>query len=467
MAPSSPVPSAPVVDAPRRVETFERRSTETIPLAERRGRPRSLAWTWTAPNLEFATVFVGVLATQVFGLSFAQAVVAVVVGNGLAALTHGVLSARGPAVGVPQMVLGRSAFGHRGNALPSALMSLMAGFGWFAVNSVSGAFALSALLGWGALPCLVVVVALQIAVAALGHDLVHLFERWASIPLAVVFAVVVVLTLLHADLGATPAQPGGTGGFVLAAATAYGYTVGWNPYATDYTRYLPPGTGRAAGWFAGAGLFVSCTVLMLAGAASVSIAGATSDNPTQAFTSHLPSALAHVTLLAIALGAVCANVLNVYSGSMAFLAMGFSRLARNRAAVPVAFGVVGFLLAWAGLGDAGEAYENFLLLIAYWIAPWLGVVLVDQLARRGDDLQPVLHDRSWSNPSGVVAMLAGLVVSVVLFADQAVYVGPVAKAVPGLGDVTVVVGFVLAAVLAAVLPRPATPVATTPVPTAD
>ena len=122
-------------------ETLEKRSTETIPLSERRGRPLNLAWTWSAPNLEFATIFVGVLSTLVFGLTFWQAAAAILLGNGLAALSHGVLSARGPRVGVPQMVLGRTAFGYRGNIVPATLMSVMAGFGWFAVNSVSAAFA--------------------------------------------------------------------------------------------------------------------------------------------------------------------------------------------------------------------------------------------------------------------------------------------------------------------------------------
>jgi len=438
---------------PVRTETLEKRSTETIPLDERRGRPLNLAWTWSSPNLEFATIFVGVLATQVFGLSFWQAAAALLLGNGLAAVSHGVLSARGPGVGVPQMVLGRTAFGYLGNLLPSALMSVMAGFGWFAVNSVSAAFALSALTGLPALVCLVGVVVVQIAIAALGHDLVHLFERYAAIVLAVVFAVVTVLTFTRADYSVVPATPGGTGGFILAAATAWGYTAGWNPYATDYTRYLRPGTGAAAGRAAGLGLFASTSVLMLAGAASVFVPGAVSDNPTEAFTSHLPTLLGDVTLLAIALGAICANILNVYSGSMAFLSMGFTALTRRRAVVPIAFGTVGFLLAWAGLSDAGHAYEQFLLVIAYWIAPWLGVVLVDQFARRGQDLQPLLHTRAFRNPSGLIALVVGIVVSVVLFANQEIYVGPVAAAAPGIGDLTALVGFVLAAVVYAVLPK--------------
>src|SRR6266700_6451635 len=39
---------------------------EFIPLNERHGRPVQLFWTWTSPNMEFATIFVGVLAVVVF-----------------------------------------------------------------------------------------------------------------------------------------------------------------------------------------------------------------------------------------------------------------------------------------------------------------------------------------------------------------------------------------------------------------
>ena len=41
--------------------TVEPGGAEFIPLHERHGKPMQLFWTWTSPNLEFATVFVGVL----------------------------------------------------------------------------------------------------------------------------------------------------------------------------------------------------------------------------------------------------------------------------------------------------------------------------------------------------------------------------------------------------------------------
>ena len=50
----------------------------------------------------------------------------------------------------------------------------------------------------------------------------------------------------------------------------FGYAAGWNPYASDYTRYLAPDTRKASvALFAGLGVFVSCTLLEIAGAAVV------------------------------------------------------------------------------------------------------------------------------------------------------------------------------------------------------
>jgi purine-cytosine permease-like protein len=162
-----------------KIVAVEPGGNERVADADRHGRPRQLFWTWTSPNMEFATIFVGVLAVEVFGLTFGQAVAAIVLGNVLAAVAHGLLSARGPSAGVPQMVLGRLAFGYRGNVLPSALMTITSGFGWFAVNSVSASFALASLTGASPVLWLVIVVLVQIAVAYLGHNLVQAFERWA------------------------------------------------------------------------------------------------------------------------------------------------------------------------------------------------------------------------------------------------------------------------------------------------
>ncbi|MDP9166932.1 MAG: cytosine permease, partial [Actinomycetota bacterium] len=404
-----------------------------------------------------ATVFVGVLAVAVYGMTFWQAVAGIVIGTGLGAAAHFLLSARGPLHGVPQMVLGRLAFGFKGNAVPAVLMSVTAGVGWFATNSVSGAYALAALFGIGPLVGLIIIVLLQTAFAFFGHNLVQAFEKYSFPVLAVIFAVAsfAILTKSHFGAPALPDGVGGLGGFLLTVGTAFGYAAGWTPYAADYTRYLPSTVSTArTGLFASAGLFLSCVVLEVVGAASVTIGPALSENPTEAFTGELASPIAKATLLAIAIGAIAANSINIYSGAMAFVTIGVkipSHVAR--AVVTVFFGVAGFLVAWWALPDAAQSYEAFLLIIAYWIGPWLGTVFADQYLRRGQRIAGILYDRSYANWGGLAAFVIGLVASVLLFSNQEKYVGVVAKALPQLGDVTFFVGFLIAGAAYLVLCR--------------
>jgi nucleobase:cation symporter-1, NCS1 family len=431
-----------------RIVAVELGGNEFIAEADRHGKPSQLFWTWTSPNLEFATIFVGVLAVAVYGMSFWQAVAGIVIGTGLGALAHYFLSARGPLHGVPQMVLGRMAFGFKGNAVPAVLMSVTAGVGWFATNSVSGAYALAALFGIGPLVGLVIIVLVQTAFAFFGHNLVQAFEKYSFPVLAVIFAIasVVILTKSHVGAPALEGGVGGLGGFLLTVGTAFGYAAGWTPYAADYTRYLPSTVSTArTGLFASAGLFLSCAVLEIVGAASVTIGPALSENPTEAFTGELASPLAKATLLAIAIGAIAANSINIYSGAMAFVTIGVKLPAHiARALVTVFFGVAGFLVAWWALPDAAANYESFLLIIAYWIGPWLGVLFADQYLRRGQTIAGFLYDRSYANWNGLLSFVIGLVVSVVLFANQVKFTGYIAKAVPQLGDIAFFVGFLLA-----------------------
>jgi NCS1 family nucleobase:cation symporter-1 len=437
-----------------RVTAVEPGGAGFIPLDERHGRPLQLFWTWMSPNFEFATIFVGVLAAAVFTTSFGTAVATIVLGTALGSATHGILSSRGPSMGVPQMVLSRIGFGYRGNILPAGINSLVAGIGWFAVNSVSGALALATLTKLPDLLCLVIVVLAQVAVAFFGHNLVHAFERYAFPVLAIIFLItsVVMLTKGHYG-GKTPGVVGGVGGFLISVGATFGYAAGWNPYATDYTRYMKPDTSRVAtGVWAGLGVFISCTLLEIVGAASATIATKAGLNPTAAFTSHLPTWLADLTLLAIALGAISANAINIYSGSMSFLALGINLPSHiRRAIVSGVFGVLGFLLAWTGLHDAGEKYENFLLIISYWIGPWLAVYLTDWLLRRGKRVDGFLYDKKHNPYSGVIAMAIGMGLSIWLFSNQSDYVGLVPKHWPSFGDIAFEVGFVVSALVYAVL----------------
>jgi nucleobase:cation symporter-1, NCS1 family len=429
-----------------KIAVIEPGGAEFIPLSERHGKPTQLFWTWMSPNFEFATVFVGVICVLFFGLSFWQAVAAIVLGTVLGSATQAALSARCPQYGVPQMILSRISFGYWGNALPAGINAIIAGVGWFAVNSVSGALALNTLLHLNKYACLVIIVAAQIAIALYGHNLVHLFEKVAFPLLAVAFVLGAIYTFSNGHYGGH--GTGGFGGFTVSLAASFGYACGWNPYAADYTRYMAPDTPkRATALWAGLGVAISCIFLEVVGAASATIVTSSSLTPTAAFTSPYPTLVRDLVLLAIALGAVAANVLNIYSGAMSFTTLGIRiPLKFRRALIAGVFGVAGFIVAAIGLNDI-DKYENFLLIIAYWIGPWLAVFFVDQLINRGNHAA-VLYDTKHKNLAGPTAMLVGMVVSIGLFANQPPrFTAYFPKHHPKIGDLTFEVGFVVTVVV--------------------
>jgi purine-cytosine permease-like protein len=360
----------------------------------------------------------------------------------------------------------RGAFGFLGNVLPAGLNAFTGAFGWFIVNSVSGAFAIQALLPSLSIPfwlAFLVIVIAQVLIATLGHNLIHVFERWALPLLGVVFTLACVFIFIHGNYGvgfnskAPLAFGGDLGGWILTFTAAFGYAVGWNPYAADYTRYLPPSTNRTmVGFWAGFGVLISCIVLELAGAVLATVSGtkwSPADIPTAQLQRAMPDPIYYLTLLAIAVGAVAANAINIYSGTMSLVAIGIREMGmtvrQRRALLAIVAGVIGF---FGGLylesKGVSEQYTNFLLLISYWIAPWLAVVLVDYWLRRGDyGDESIFYDTKHQRWQGFVAMAVGLVVSVWLFANNAIYTGPVPNGNPQIGDITFIVGFVISGAL--------------------
>ena len=452
-------------DYGEKVATVEPGGVEFIALKERHGKPMDVFFVWLSPNLEFATVFVGVIAIQLFGLNFAEAATSILVGTALGSITHAIVSSWGPKFGVPMMVESRGAFGFLGNILPAGLNAFTGAFGWFIVNSVSGAFALQALFPSANLPfalTFAIIVVAQVIVATLGHNLIHFFERWSLPLLGIVFLVAVVFIFGKGNYGVAfnPKAPlafgGDAGGWILSFTAAFGYAAGWNPYGSDYTRYMPPTVDRRmVGVWAGLGVFISCLVLELAGAALVTVKGFDPNGiPTAQLQHGMPDVVYYLTLLCIAIGAIAANAINIYSGTMSLVAVGIRELGltlrQRRAALAVLAGVIGYaggLIFQAQVAPGGK-YESFLLLISYWIAPWLAVVFVDYWLRKGDyGDESIFYNTAWNRWQGVVAMAIGLVLSVWLFASNSLYVGYVAFNYPQFGDLTFVVGFVVSAVL--------------------
>jgi NCS1 family nucleobase:cation symporter-1 len=308
---------------------------------------------------------------------------------------------------------------------------------------------------------------------------------------------------------------GPTGGFIITIGLALSYAFGWMPFASDYSRYLPKATKPSRIiWWTALGMFIPCLVLEWMGALTVSIAmpAATAANPANAIAFLMPGPLAQVALLAIAAGTACANALNIYSGAMSALVIKVERSPLMRAgiaalifggvtagvlvvanstlasdkesqiAIPevagaailvaavvagavrfrlrrwqaaIVVGVLGGLLATGGSNPSAAAaqYSNFLLLLSYWIGPWVAVVLVDWFFKhRGSYELRALYDQSSTIRVGTIAWIVGLGVSIP-FMNQSWFVGPIPSAHPQLGDVSYLVSFVVAGSIYAIFGR--------------
>jgi len=478
---------------------------EFVTPAQRHGSPRQLFGLWFSANAEIATWMVGVFAVALYGTSLPGAIIGLVAGNLLGFALLGVLATFGPRYGVPQMVASRLAFGRYGNALPAAL-SFLAGVGWFAINSVFGAYALETITHFPYPIALAVMLLAQIVLAVYGYNLIHWFERVSVALLAAGFALLGYVTFMRADWHAAfnthaPFASGGeTGGIILATALGFSYATGWVPCASDYSRYLPESSDpRRIWWYAFAGCALPCIALEIMGAATVTAVHGINfaqASPTQAIASLLGSGpMATAVLLTVVLGTLTANCMNLYSGAMAALVVKFPNpawraplltglifaalsaatlaLAHTKPIVTVAFGlavgvvitlvarfrlqrwraalivgVLGALLASGGghPDQTAKLYTNFLLLLSYWASPWAAVVFIDWLTRRTAKTRAADFEAGPRVRAGTYAWVAGLAASLP-FWNQAWYTGPFAGAFPQLGDLSYYVGFAVAATI--------------------
>ncbi|MBV9440992.1 MAG: cytosine permease, partial [Candidatus Eremiobacteraeota bacterium] len=309
-----------------------------------------------------------------YGTSLRGAALGIIAGNVLAYCVIGLLSRDGPRFGLPQMVVSRRAFGRDGNLLP-AVLAFLAGVGWFAVDSVFGAQALAALAHLGYAAALALLLAAQIALAILGYNAIHAFERLAAILLPLGFVVIAAATVSAVRLDAgfdahAPFAAGGEGaGIIFSAALAFAYAVGWGPAASDYARYLPAATNaRAVAAFAFAGGFVPSTILELLGAGAARAAhapGIASATPAETvrLLAHGSTAVAAIGLATVLIGTVSANLLNLYSGSLAALVAWDPRRRLTQAAYAGAI-LVALTLAVLAAARANDPSARFSLLTA-------------------------------------------------------------------------------------------------------
>ncbi len=382
---------------------IEKVGIEHISEDQRHGSPGRIFTLWFGANLTIADFVIGVLCvlpspSYGFGLTVSQAIPILLVGNLLGGLFVGIACSMGPTLGYPQMMSSRASFGRFGNYIPGAL-NWFSTVGWFTVNTILAVFALQVIFpGANFILGATAYVVIQAVIAIYGHDFIHLFEKVMSVVLGLLFLTIFAITLpsLGTALSYVPvgaAGPLSLGALGIVLVASFSYLMSWSPYASDYSRYLPVSASKPRILaFALAGGAASSFAVEVVGALVGSITPSQSQASYFGGLNSAVGAFGWVAMVTLILGAFAADALNLYTNSLTALVLDVKTSRAKTVAVGAA---VGLMIA-VTVGEQFEPfYESFLLLLSYWIMPWLAIIIVDFFVARKTSVEGAASPRSF------------------------------------------------------------------------
>jgi nucleobase:cation symporter-1, NCS1 family len=387
---------------------IEANGINVISDAQRKGRPRDLFWPWFAANVSVLGLSYGSFVLG-FGISFGQALVAGLVGIVVSFLFCGFIAVAGKRGSAPTMVLGRAAFGVRGNKLPSVISWLLT-VGWETVLIILATLATATVfdrLGWGGgtatkVIALIVVTALTIFGGVMGFDLIMRMQSVITIVTGVLTIAFIALVADKIHWHAVAAIPSGSAEKLIGALVFMmtGFGLGWVNAAADYSRYLPRrSSGRAVVWWTTVGSSVAPIVLLVFGlllaGSSASLSSAIGADPIGALTTLLPTWFLVPFAIVAVLGLVGGSVLDIYSSGLALLTLGLRIPRYAAAAIDGVVMILGTIYVVFIAKNFLNQFEGFLITLGVPIAAWCGVMLADIALRRRDYSEADLY-----NPAG-------------------------------------------------------------------
>jgi nucleobase:cation symporter-1, NCS1 family len=425
---------------------LESQGIAPIPDDGRYGGVGRMFTVWFTPNMELSGVFAGTLAVA-FGLGFGLGLAAIVAGTVIGSIPVAILCTWGPRTGTGQVPLARLPFGN--TIIVPGTVQWLSAIAWDALVGLFGGQAAQLLLGIPFWAGAAIIVAVEGVVSIYGYEFVHRLQSWGSAVLIVLFAALTVRIFRHHIVLPRDTVHGGAliGAFALMVTIALSQGISWATYASDYSRYLRPSSSRAAiFWLTLGGLTTSYVWVETIGLAGASVLGNQTASGVRAL---MGGGFAGVlALIAIVFGAVTSNSMNDYTGSLALQAAG-ARLMR-----PVTSAVVAVLafaaILWLHAGNTAGKFENILLFVGYWIAPFCAIVMIDW-CRSGQRYAPpflrgaLMFGNLRSGWPAMAAFAFGFA-AMVPFMNTSLVVGPVATALHG-ADLAFYVGFIVTGAL--------------------
>lgn len=421
---------------------IEQHTIYPIPLDERHGTAGQLFTLWFGANLNVLTVVTGALATTIFHQSLLAGVSAIVLGNLTGTVFMALHAAQGPRLGVPQMVQSRGQFGAKGAGFVVALVAFMY-LGYAGTAFVTGGqslhFIAPALHPRAAIAGMA---AISLAAAIVGHDLIHFSTRMMTYvsgsALLLCYLWLLFITPLPEHF-LTQGAFSAVGFFKMVSIGAL-WQLGYAPYVSDYSRYLPPDSGpRQAFWACYWGTALGGVLPMVLGAM---IGPAVTDGNVITAIAHLVGPVSWWITLLLAPGVAVAGAICLYGGALAIITLGHTLTPRwritPRARIALASGMFGLalLISMAGASNFLALYSEFNELLLYLLIPWTAVNLIDYyLIRYGDYHVPSFFEADGGlygqyNLTALGCYVVGILVQVPFIATD-FYTGPLARALGG------------------------------------
>ena len=224
---------------------------------------------------------------------------------------------------------------------------------------------------------------------------------------------------------------------------------------SDYTRYLPRDTSAGAiVLWTFLGSYLPTVIITIIGYLAATAVDLT--DPIGGFAALVPGWYFDIFVLVVVGGSITNNFINTYSSGMSLLAAGINVKRQNAILIDAVLATVASVYA-IFIYDFTPTFIGFLSLMIAWLAPWCGVYLVDAVLRGGRyrEADLVSRDggiyRGWSTPA-FIAWGAG-VVAALACTDATLFQSPFAESMLGGGDLSIVAGLVVSAVLYAILGR--------------
>ncbi|KAH7089455.1 permease for cytosine/purines, uracil, thiamine, allantoin-domain-containing protein [Paraphoma chrysanthemicola] len=416
---------------------------------------------WFCMSCNPLPVTFGMVGTKSFGLSLRDASLVILFFTLISTVPVAFFCTWGPKTGMRQLVQARFAFGKYFVSV-LVLLNLATLTGFCVVDSIIGGQALSAVKSGETISAtvgIVIIALLALIIAFCGFRVLHHYERWAWIP--AVIALIITTGCGGKSLSQQVEAPAATASQILSfGGLVAGFMLPWAALASDFSTYMhPKAPSMRIAAYTYVGLALPTILLMTLGAA---MGGATANIP--AWQAGYES---------IAASGVLAAMLHPAGGFGRFVTvvLGFSMLGNLAATmysitlnlqmlVPWLFRipriVFSVIITGIVIGVAVEAaksffinLENFLGVIGYWSAAFIGIVLVEHLLfRRGSFIAYTKDEEAWDDmgqlPLGVAAILAGVLCLGLVIPGMAQiwYTGPIGEQT---GDIGFEVAFAVSA----------------------